>query len=149
MMIQKSDILDTLTCEMFGLDPESQAPKIAEYVKQVLASRGYEGIHNHGWSLVKFRKDCYEYGVWIEDKENVVCGILKYIGKPMEYRHWRFPHRFFDRYRENYTMDNIESFLEKVDRHEWKVLEDISIQLSSMEEKYGDDFLHIIKEQAY
>lgn len=148
-MIEKSDILDTLTCEMFGLDPESQCPKILTYVKQVLSSRGYEGIRNHGYSLVFFTKDCYEYGIWIQDQENIQYGIKKYIGIGSMYNTFGLRSNFFDRYHEHGDLSHLEIFLEKVDRHEWKRLEEISLSLTELEKKYGDDFLHILENQAY
>jgi len=147
-MIEKSDILDTLTCEMFGLDPESQCPKIAEYLKQILASRCYPNIRNHGYSLVFFSKDCFEYGIWIQDQENIEYGIKRYLGKGTMYNTYGRSD-FFSRYHEHGDLSYLEKFLEKVDRHEWKRLEEISLSLSKLAQKYGDDFLHVLENQAY
>ena len=148
MSVAREDILDGFTCRMFGLEPESQGPKIAEYVMDVLKKRGYQSIHNHGWSMVKFRKDCFEYAIWIEDQEYMQYGILNYIGKA-NIQSAENKRGFFDRYHENGDLNYLGEFLDKVDRNEWGLLEKISLELKKLEEKYGEDFFYILEKQAY
>lgn len=148
MSVKKEDILDGFTCKMFGLDPESQGPKIAEYILGVLHERKYDSIHGHGWSMLRFRKNCYEYGIWIEDMENIMYGIVKYTGK-CNLQLNANKSDIWERYIYQSDLEYLPEFLRDVDSNKWGHLEEISLKLTELEKKYGEDFFHILRMQAY
>jgi len=104
--------------------------KEVEIIKNKLIKRGYQGIGNHGFGMIWFRKGNFTYAIWPEDQENCQFGIFKIDG-------FRYSHEDLSRIYHLYgTHEQLNYFLDLVDKGEWDWIEDMSKDFQTLYNRY-------------
>ena len=133
--ISRESILDSITCELFGIPLDSQMVKIQDFVVEELKRRGYKNIHKRGWSMILFNHGHFRYAIWIEEEKYMMYGI----SEDLENKLPKERTGFFNDYLLRGNLDFLHQFLNLVDSGHWNWIIEIRTEVALLINKYGYD----------